>query len=105
MNAQRSIRLAVAVVMALAFASAAQAAERDYWRHKKGHFENTSGNKWEERAPDDNTYHFVEKERTREYVELHDKSRECWVRLYDDRCEVKFNDGAFEKLYDGKWGK
>jgi hypothetical protein len=105
MNAGRTIRIAIALFVAFTFATAASAAERNYWHHKNGHFENTEKNHWEEKAPDDNTYHFTEKERTQHYVELHDKSRDCWVRLYNDRCEVKFGEGNFEKFYDGEWRK
>ena len=47
--------------------------ERNYWRHSKGHFENTKGNRWEEKIADATNY-FVETDRTDHYVELYNKS-------------------------------
>ncbi len=93
----------IACLLLLATAGAILAAERNYWRHSKGHFENTKENRWEEKSPD-GTYHFVEKKRTDRFVELYDRKRQCTVRLFNDHCNVKFGDEKFQKLYEGKWG-
>lgn len=99
-------RAALTSVAALVLGSvpAVRAADREYWKHEKGHFENTSGNKWIEKT-EKHTYHFVEKDRKEKYVELYDKTRDISVRLYDHHCDVKKGDGKFEKYYEGKWGK
>ena len=103
MNIHRSIPWLSACVLVLTFATAVQARERQYWRYHGGHFENTSGNRWEERAGDA-TYHFTEIERTEKYVELFDKSRDEYVRLYDDRQEDrKGADRHFHELRKGEW--
>jgi hypothetical protein len=104
MTVNRSLASLLACVLVLVFAATAYAKERNYWHHKEGHFENTKENRWEEKSPT-GTYHFVEKERTEKYVELHDKSRDCTVRLFDDHCTVRFKDEPFKHLYDGHWGK
>jgi len=92
-----------AFLLVLVLAAPSYAAERNYWHHKTGHFENTKENKWEEKSPG-GTYHFVEKERTEKYVEIHDRSRDCTVRLFDDHCLVRFKDEPFKRLYEGRWG-
>jgi hypothetical protein len=100
----RNLTTASALVLLLICASAVEAAERNYWRHSRGHFTNTSGNKWEEKI-DDATFHFEEKDRTDAFVLLFDRSRNCHIRLYNDHCDVKFGDGEYKKFYDGRWGK
>jgi hypothetical protein len=98
------MRWLVAGLLVLVCVTRSDAAEREYWRHSKGHFENTEKNKWTEKAPNGETYHFIEVKRTEHYVELHDKGRDCTVRLHNTECEVKFGDGKFERYYEGKWG-
>jgi hypothetical protein len=93
-----------AVLLVLICAATAMAAERNYWRHSRGHFTNTKGNHWEEKI-DNATYHFEEKDRTEAFVLLYDESRKCHVRLFNDHCDVRFGDGAYSKYYDGKWGR
>jgi hypothetical protein len=40
------------------------------------------------------------------YVELYDRSRDGTVRLYGDRCMVKFPGmPRFEEYYGGRWGR
>jgi hypothetical protein len=102
MMSRRSLLLAVACVVTAVIATPALAASRDYWRHSRGHFENTSGNKWVEKKEGD-TFRFVETERTENYVELYDAGRDCTVRLFDNRCMVKFGKKPFEKYYNGSW--
>jgi hypothetical protein len=72
MLSRRSFLLVVLAFPVL-FAAAAPslAAERDYWRHTRGHFENTSGDTWVERSSGV-THRYVEMKRTEDYVELYD---------------------------------
>src|ERR1700733_12745263 len=101
MSIRRSIAWSSVCVVILAFAASAQAQERNYWRYRGGHFENTSGNRWEERT-EDKTFHFTEIDRTEKYVELLDNNRKLIVRLYDDRQEDKPETGGhFAKIHDG----
>lgn len=95
----------LAVVLALSLASPAWAGDREYWRHSRGHFENTRGNQWEEKSPDA-TFRFTERDRTEQYVELYDPSRDCTVRLYNNQCWVRapFTDYVFRVFYNGGWG-
>jgi hypothetical protein len=95
--------LALALALAWALPVLAQEA-RTYWRHSTGHFENTSGNRWIEKHNKD-TYTFTETERTPRYVQLFDRSRDCTVRLLENRCLVRFGNGKFENYYDGRWMK
>jgi hypothetical protein len=107
MKIRHSILALVACVVTLGLVGSAAAAERNYWKHSKGHFENTTGNTWVEKI-DNRTHKFVEKERTERYIELYDSSRNCWVRLFNDRCLVKFpdkGDTKFEEYYQGRWGR
>lgn len=69
----------------------------------EGHFENTTGNQWREKARD-GEHPFVEKSRTAGYVELFDAGRNITLRLFNDRCEIS-NGGPFIKIYEGKWSK
>jgi hypothetical protein len=78
--------------------------ERNYWRHGKGHFENTTGNTWVEKI-DDKTFRFVEVERTDKRIELYDKGRDYTIHLYAGDCWGKPSGEAWKKLYTGKWGK
>src|SRR5579872_788811 len=102
MTNNRSLRLPVACLLMLGFTSAAYAAERKAWCHSEGHFENLKDGRWEERSQG-GTARFVEKERTEKFIELYDATRECYVRLFEKHCEVKFENGKFTKLYDGTW--
>jgi hypothetical protein len=79
------------------------AGDRTFWQHSQGHFENNAGTNWIEVAPGNRRFDFVEKNRTEQYLDLYDQTRQCTVRLFDDRCMVKFGNGKFEKAYDGQW--
>jgi CubicO group peptidase (beta-lactamase class C family) len=74
-----------------------------FWRHKNGYFEYVEKNTWTEKAPDGKTFKFIETDRTDDYVDLYDMTRECTVRLTNTDCQVEFKGGKFEKYYDGKW--
>jgi hypothetical protein len=82
----------------------AKVSERNYWKHGKGHFENTTGNTWVEKI-DDKTFRFVEVERTDKRIELYDKGRDYTIHLYATDCWGKPGGEAWKKLYTGKWGK
>jgi hypothetical protein len=99
---RRSLLLVIACAAVAVIAAPALAAERDYWRHSDGHFENTAGNKWVEKIGG-NTHRFVETERTDTYVELYDSGRDITVRLFNNRCMVKVGKKPFEKYYSGGW--
>ena len=90
------------VVPAVALPALADNRERLVWRHSQGHFENTRGNTWVEKSPD-GTFHFVERVRHDAFVELYDGSRDCTVRLFGNRCLVRFGTGPFLWYYDGHW--
>jgi hypothetical protein len=94
--------LALVFVPAVALPALADYRERLVWRHSQGHFENTRGNTWVEKSPD-GTFHFVERARREAFVELYDGSRDCTVRLFPNRCMVRFGTGPFEWYYDGHW--
>src|SRR5262249_28259372 len=94
---------ALACVVVLGFTLTAQAGDRDMWRHSKGAFMNSPGSEWVEKAPDGATYYFKERTRTEEYVLHHDASRDCFVRLNNDHCPVKFGSGRYEEYYRGRW--
>jgi CubicO group peptidase (beta-lactamase class C family) len=76
---------------------------KGFWRHDKGYFEHTGKNRWTENGPGGALFRFVEVKRTDTYVELFDKGRQCTVRLSPTECQVKFENGNFEKFYTGKW--
>jgi hypothetical protein len=105
MSGRRSVGLAVACLLVLACAACARAQDRSYWRDEKGYFENTQGKEWvEERG--NTKHHFVEKEQTDDYVELHDKNRDITVRLFNDHCTIRSGKKKnFDKAYDGEFEK
>jgi hypothetical protein len=92
----------LACLVLFAAAAPSLAAERDYWRHSHGHFENTSGNTWVEKNGAV-THRYVEMKRTEDYVELYDSGREVTVRLFDDSCVVNIKRRAFHEVYTGSW--
>jgi hypothetical protein len=94
--------LALVLVPVLALPALADNRARLVWRHGDGHFENIRGNTWVEKSPD-GTFHFVERARYERFVELYDGSRDCTVRLFGDRCMVRFGTGPFVRYYDGWW--
>ena len=95
---------AVALVM-VSFTAAHAENNRVSWRHSAGHFELVAGGKWVEQSPG-GTFHFEEQKRGDDFVQLYDGSRDCHVRLYGDRCMVKFpGNPRFEEYYGGRWGR
>jgi hypothetical protein len=105
MNPRWSIGLALAALLTLGVVATVQAGgERTYWRHSVGHFEKVDGN-WRERTEDGTLFRFVETDRTAQFVELFDRSRNIRVRLQATNCLVKDGNGPWEKNYTGKWVK
>src|SRR5437764_1467194 len=105
MKTRQSILAVLACLLTLAWVSTAAAAERNYWKHSKGHFENTSGNNWVEKIGG-MTKRLVEVERTEKYIELYNTAEDATIRLFNDRCMVKLSDKKrFEEYYQGRWGK
>jgi hypothetical protein len=87
----------------------ASAAGRTRWVHERGSFENTTGDEWVEVIVLDGRaveFRFREVARNGDYIEVHDASRDCYVRLYDDAVYVKnIKDGfrEFRRFYSGRW--
>jgi hypothetical protein len=73
------------------------------WRHSTGHFEQLAGRQWMELTPAGITHRYVEQARNPEYVQLYDASRDCHVRLYWDRCDVRFGAARYRTYYLGHW--
>src|SRR5262249_61022824 len=94
---------ALACVVVLGFTMTAKAQDRGLWSHSRGVFVNTKGLDWVEKATDGGVYYFKERTRTEDYVLLYDASRDCFVRLYNDRCLVKFGSDRYEEYYRGRW--
>lgn len=83
---------------------------REAWRYQAGGqdgwFRKEAGKQWVEAATDGGRYDFEELARTPQYVELFDRGRTIWLRLYADH--VDFRQGqkaAWGRLYDGRWVK
>ncbi len=93
----------LACVVVLGLSLTARAADRELWRHPDGSFMKTNGADWVEKGADGSRYYFKEQRRTEDYVLLYDSSRDCWVRLYNSRCLVKFGSGRYEDYYHGGW--
>jgi hypothetical protein len=62
------------------------------------------GKRWSEKTVEGTHFHFEEVGRTAKYVELFDRSRTMWLRLYDDYSEWRQgNKNDWHRLYDGRW--
>jgi hypothetical protein len=93
----------LACVVVFGVALTAEAVDGELWRHSQGVFVHTRGIDWVEKASDGGVYYFKERSRTEEYVLLYDGSRDCFVRLYNNRCLVKFGSSRYEEYYRGYW--
>jgi hypothetical protein len=79
--------------------------DRDYWtKDAEQHFEKVGEGKWLEIAKE-GKHDWVEKQNTKQFIELNDASRNLTIRLSDDACTWVLGGGAFKPLYPGKWGK
>jgi hypothetical protein len=112
-----SRRLLLLVFPALVFGlfaatpAPAQEKKRTQFEYKGGFFQDRGDKKWIEKNPDA-TFHFEEKKRNDDFVELHDKKRDYTVRIFkdvvlikggNDTVKAKFKE--FTKVHDGKWTK
>jgi hypothetical protein len=102
----RSVGLLQACVLILVAAPAVRAEDRNHWQHSVGYFERVKDDKWIE-AWKSARHDWVEKDNTEAYIELYDAKRKATVRLFADRCEIKYDtsDQGFKKIYDGSWRK
>src|SRR5947199_5640696 len=96
------IALAAVALVMVSFGAAHAENTRVSWRHSAGHFELVAGGKWVETSPD-GKFHFEEQKRGDDFDQLYDASRDCHVRLYGDRCMVRFGDGRSAEYYTGHW--
>lgn len=73
------------------------------WKSRNGFFERLSDGHWIEKVPNGDGKLFSESARNHDYVELQHPT--TIVRLYDNRCMVRFpkRDRGFRKFYDGGW--
>lgn len=88
--------------------SAKEKQVREGWRYelagKEGSFRKVGGKHWLETNPDGVELEFEEMGRQASYVELLDRSRSLWLRLYDDRGEWRQGgDGSWALLAKGRW--
>jgi hypothetical protein len=71
---------------------------------REGRFVNENGTQWIETTADGDELVFVEEARTKAYVELFDRSRTMWLRLYDEHAEWRQGDHKeWSTLYRGHW--
>jgi WD40 repeat protein len=76
--------------------------DRSFWVHSRGSFTKIGGKDWEEKI-DQITHQFLETERTEDYIELRHKTGDTRVRLYKDKCEVRYGNGPVRGVYQGRW--
>ena len=83
---------------------------RKHWYAEPAHgrkveFKMESQGKWREFQNDQPFFSFEERGRNTSCVTLHDPSRNHWVRLYEERCDVMAasSQSAFQTYYRGSW--
>src|SRR5205814_32143 len=87
------------------YAATGKPEDRDYWfKDTEQHWEKVGEGKWAEIAKDAK-YDWIEKQNTKQFIELNDASRNLTIRLGDDACNWVKGGGKVERLYPGKWGK
>lgn len=102
MNDNRCLGPSVACLLILAFTSTSYAEVRTAWCHDEGYFQHLKDDRWDEKSPG-GIAHFVERERNEKFIELVDASRGCHMRLFNNHCDIRFQNSKFTKLYDGSW--
>jgi hypothetical protein len=82
---------------------------RDHWVHSAGSFRMIGGNKWNEYDANGAVkFSYVETQRTPDFVELYDASREGFARLYADRAMGKhplLSGNQWIDVLKGSWKK
>jgi len=81
---------------------------RNAWLYKvsgkDGWFRSETDKSWIETTPDGGQCQFEELSRPANYVELFDRNRTMWLRLYSDRVELRQGDNPqWYRLYSGRW--
>jgi len=83
--------------------------QRNHWIHSAGSFRMTGGNQWNEYDANGAVkFSYVETQRTPQFVELYDASREGFARLYADKAMGKHPTLSGNKWIDvlkGSWKK
>lgn len=105
--------LLVGLLGCLAFANAGTptaAKARAAWLYrvsgKDGWFKKEPDKQWIETTIDGGQMLFEEKSRTAEFVELFDRSRSMWLRLFSNHVEWRQGEKPqWFRLYDGRWVK
>ncbi len=70
------------------------------------HFRHVEGKAWRETGPrGDGLNNFEEVDRNAEYIELYDKSRNVYVRIFATHYKWKFGKDKWDGQLDGKWVK
>jgi hypothetical protein len=87
-----------------------RAEDRNAWLYKDsgrdGWFKKEAGKRWLETTADGGQHEFDEVARTAKYVELFDRSRTMWVRLFADHFEWRQGKKPdWYRLHDGRWVK
>ncbi|MFO0965154.1 MAG: GDSL-type esterase/lipase family protein [Gemmataceae bacterium] len=70
------------------------------WKYAGGFVQNEYNGAWSEKQTSGTVFHFVEKERSADHIELFDKSRGYTVRLTDSSMLIKGGSGALPKFAD-----
>ena len=76
--------------------------ERD---KNSGSFKRNDDATWSETNTRGETHTFEEWDRNLDYVLLVDPTRNACLRCYDDRLDVRLDDGTWRMLYQGSWVK
>jgi hypothetical protein len=114
MGCRRLASLVVPLVLLCCMASAKDerpakgAKARNAWLYtasgKDGSFRKETAKRWLETTPEGGEIAFEEVERTDKYVELFDRGRAMWLRLYSDHAEWRQGENPrWNRLYAGRW--
>jgi hypothetical protein len=107
---RRCLLVLLLLLVGLASAHGQDAQPRNAWLYKAsgkdGWFRMETGKAWVETTSDGSQFQFEEMARTANYVELFDRSRTMWLRLYADHAEWRQGKKPeWYRLYDGRWVK
>jgi hypothetical protein len=116
MGRRRLARLVVPLVLSCCLVSAKDkgpsegAQDRNAWLYKAsgkdGSFRKQTGKQWLETTGEGVEIGFDEVERTDQFVELFDRGRMMWLRLYSDHAEWRQGENPrWNRLYPGRWVK
>jgi hypothetical protein len=79
--------------------------DRHVWRYEitGGRFEYEGRGRWVQHRDLYTPLYFRETDRTRAYVEVYDRSRDCHARLYDDMLYQYYPDKGWLPAFAGRW--